>query len=145
MRRRIVIGPTSIQDVYYLSLSLLVFLAHPSNEITQARIDLRPPCPLTDPLPPVGDERFAKVLQFTLLGEADAYKRHLANLDRRRVSWRAVRRSIASDGRPPGPNLRTVSNWACRPRRRAGGPARHICHSASRRLRACGSCRCCRA
>jgi glutathione S-transferase len=24
----------------------------------------------TDTLPPVGDERFAKVLQFTLLGEA---------------------------------------------------------------------------
>src|SRR5438034_6737834 len=26
---------------------LLVFLAHPSNEITQATIDLRPPCPLS--------------------------------------------------------------------------------------------------
>ena len=35
---------------------LLVFLAHPSNEITQATIDLRAPCPLSGFPAPEGCE-----------------------------------------------------------------------------------------
>src|SRR5437016_9987176 len=45
-------------DLMVISTAL-VFLAHPSNEITQATIDLRPPCPLSGFPAPEGYEASA--------------------------------------------------------------------------------------